>query len=170
MAKAIKARTSQKRNARSLSKLNEHSIWLKIRSRCYRHGDKSFPRYGGRGIVMSEEWRTCFFTFLSDIGPRPSTQHSVDRIDNNGNYCKDNCRWATATEQQNNRRANKTIAHDGQTLTIAEWSRVTGIFVKTIAYRRRMGWPAEECLRVKDNRAGRSTRYIGTTFGNSTQH
>ena len=62
MAKAIKARTSQKRNARSLSKLNEHSIWLKIRSRCYRHGDKSFPRYGGRGIVMSEEWRTCFFT------------------------------------------------------------------------------------------------------------
>jgi hypothetical protein len=170
MAKTIKARDGRKHNGEPVSKLSEHRIWLKIRSRCYVQADASFKSYGGRGIAMSDEWRECFHTFLADMGPRPSKQHSVDRINNNGNYCKGNCRWATATEQQNNTRANKTITHDGRTLTIAEWSRVTGIFMKTIAYRRRMGWPAEECLRVKDNRAGRTTRYIGVDFGNSTQH
>lgn len=170
MARTIKAGNGKKGNTSSVSKSREHRVWLNIRSRCYIKSDSAFEYYGGRGIAMSDEWRSSFHAFLADMGPRPSDKHSVDRIDNNGNYCKENCRWATATEQQNNTRANKTITHDGQTLTIAEWSRVTGIFVKTIAYRRRMGWPAEECLRVKDNRAGRTTRYIGVDFGNSTQH
>lgn len=170
MANTIKTRRSSNGNTGPLKKVNEYRTWLNIKSRCYSKSDQSFKNYGGRGIQMSDAWRACFYTFLEDMGQRPSKRHSIDRIDNNGNYCKENCRWATATEQQNNTRANKTITHDGRTLTIAEWSRVTGIFVKTIAYRRRMGWPAEECLRVKDNRAGRTTRYIGVTFGNSVQH
>jgi hypothetical protein len=170
MAKGNRASHANKRNTLPRSAQPEYAAWIGMRDRCRNPKSVSFHQYGARGITICDRWFDSFEAFVSDIGPRPSMLHSVDRIDNNKGYCKENCRWATQIEQQNNTRANKTITHDGRTLTIAEWARVTGIFVKTIAYRRRMGWPAEECLRVKDNRAGRTTRYIGVSFGNATEH
>lgn len=81
----------------------EYKIWIGIKSRCYNPNVRIYPYYGGRGIGMSDEWRTSFEAFYRDMGDRPDGM-SVDRMDNEKGYSKENCRWATASEQSYNRR------------------------------------------------------------------
>ena len=85
----------------------EYRAWLAMKTRCYNRNQRSFKDYGGRGIKVAKEWRRSFKRFFAHVGPRPSPQHSLDRIDNNGHYAPGNVRWATPVEQRRNQREHK---------------------------------------------------------------
>lgn len=91
-----------------MRKKPEYNIWGAMKQRCYNPNNKAYQDYGGRGITVCDRWKNSFKNFLDDMGPRPSKDHSIDRIDVNGNYCKENCRWADRTIQARNQRIRKT--------------------------------------------------------------
>jgi hypothetical protein len=82
-----------------MKKTAEYRIWNGMKSRCLNPNRKDYPRYGGRGVTVCERWLR-FENFYADMGPRPSPKHSIDRIDNDGNYEPGNCKWATLAEQR----------------------------------------------------------------------
>jgi hypothetical protein len=97
----------------------EYRSWYHMKERCYLVANKDYHHYGGRGIKVCDEWRDSFESFYRDMGTCPSPKHSIDRIDVNGNYCKDNCRWASVRTQRFNIRmkSNNTTGHTGIFLT-----------------------------------------------------
>lgn len=125
----------------------ENKIWRAIKNRCHNPSASSYSRYGARGIAVCERWVNSFENFLADMGARPSTDHSIERVDNNLGYSPENCVWATRVAQANNTRTNHYIEASGERLTIQEWSRRTGIPHQTILARvARLGWPEERAI------------------------
>lgn len=98
----------------------EYRVWCSMLSRCNNINHKIYKHYGARGISVCPEWFS-YENFLSDMGRRPSNGHSIDRIDVNGNYCKENCRWADIKTQNRNTTRNKYITVEGETKCISEW-------------------------------------------------
>lgn len=137
---------------------SRYLIWLGMLSRCYEAVNKDYKNYGGRGIGVCTRWRS-FNLFCEDMGQRPSPKHSIDRIDNNGNYCPENCRWATPICQSNNKRTNIRLTLNGETHTLAEWSRILKINTTTLSYRVRAGQSIEQILSNKDYRSERRTSH-----------
>lgn len=125
----------------------EYRIWGSIWQRCGNPKNPAYDLYGGRGITVCPEW-SSFDVFLQDMGERPSSKHSLDRIDNDGPYSPSNCRWTTYRQQANNRRGNQRLTFRGETLTLAEWARRTEIPVATIWYRFKAGWDVERILTI----------------------
>ena len=123
-----------------------YKSWSAMKARCLSPTAKDYGRYGGRGITVCDRWRDSFEAFMADMGFRPSSQYTLDREDNYGNYEPSNCRWATPTEQSNNRRSNRTITFNGDTLTLAQWSRRVGLPEAAIAGRLDAGWPVERAM------------------------
>ncbi len=132
-------------HARSNAQSKEYSAWRHMKERCENPKATFYKHYGGRGITLCERWRV-FENFLADMGQCPP-DHSIERKDNNLGYSPDNCRWATQTEQCNNKRTNRIITFNGLSLTLMQWSRKTGINRGTINSRIvRDGWPLERAL------------------------
>lgn len=127
---------------------SEYRIYRSIIARCYNERDEAYPEYGGRGITMSDEWRNSFEAFYRDMGPRPSKHHSVDRKDNDLGYTKENCRWATWEEQQNNRRNNVFYLYRGVYKTLGNWSRELSIDYHMAWRRLNKGMSFEEMVTV----------------------
>lgn len=128
-----------------LTRTPEYYTWSTMKSRCHNERDKNYYRYGGRGIVVCQEWRDSYEVFYRDMGKRPDG-HSIDRIDHNGNYEPSNCRWATSKVQANNRRSNRLVEIDGLALTVAEWSEKSGIDSMLIYNRLNKGWGEQEAV------------------------
>ncbi len=176
------------------SNTKEFRTWAGLKNRCNNPKDPAYINYGGRGIKVCDRWVDSFENFLDDMGQAPSKNHSIDRKDNDGNYCPENCRWATPIQQSNNRRSSLTYEYEGGmltlreissltktplnllqdrvqrlgwsvndainrparsfarfeynglSLTIAEWSRKTGIDAKVLQYRLTHGWPIDKAL------------------------
>lgn len=121
-------------------------VWSCMVQRCYNPKHKSFPRYGGRGITVCDAWRYDFAAFLRDMGEVQSGL-TIGRIDNNQGYSKENCRWETMKEQQNNRSTNRFVSASGKSLTLCQWAELTGTLGSTIARRLdKLGWSAEEAI------------------------
>lgn len=129
-----------------------YKIWETMKQRCSNVNHKSYADYGGRGITYDDRWE-LFDNFYSDMGDPPSDDHTLDRRDNDGPYCADNCRWATAEEQHSNRSDNVTLTLDGVTRIQADWVRITGISKKVIHQRRLAGWTDRQILTTPTRRS-----------------
>lgn len=131
-----------------MSKTPEYRAWSNMLDRCYRVAHPQYEEYGGRGISVCSRWRNSFENFFSDIGVRPSTKHSLDRCENNGNYEPSNCRWATSIEQNNNTRGNHFIVFNGQKMSVLQAIKIAKPKVQFPAVYKRLarGWSVEEAL------------------------
>lgn len=124
-----------------------YTIWSQMKNRCYNSNTDTYKHYGGRGISMCDEWKNdymSFYTWAITNGYRDDL--TIDRIDNDGNYCPENCRWADAVTQQNNTRHNRKLTLNGKTQTIAEWIRELHIKYGVLEHRVHRGWSDERIL------------------------
>ncbi len=124
----------------------EQHAWKNMVQRCTNPSHASWKYYGGRGILVCDEWLRSFETFLQDMGPRPSPLHSIDRIENNLGYSKDNCRWATKKQQNRNRRDTINITIDGKTQCLQDWCIQFSICRKTVEKRLKNGWSERDAI------------------------
>ena len=119
-------------------------LWGTMLSRCEDPRHEKYPSYGGRGIVVCHAWHK-FENFYSDMGDRPFGWQ-IDRKDNDGPYSPENCRWASRSQQARNRRDTNLLSFNGQTLSISDWSDLTGVKRTTIRKRLKLGWSADKVL------------------------
>lgn len=138
--------TGNRRRTHGMSASAEYKIWQMMIDRCTNPNSGKFSYYGGRGIAVCERWRESFENFFADMGPRPSEQYSIERENGDGNYEPSNCHWATLGEQRSNQRNNHLITHNGKTMTLAAWSRETGLKRETISQRLRRGASIADAL------------------------
>lgn len=123
----------------------EYAIWHSLRQRCNNPNNPGWRLYGGRGIKVSKEWGT-FEQFYSDMGPRPSGRHQLDRANSNAGYSKANCRWVTPDVQANNTSRNRFVEFGGERLTVGQWATKLGINYGTLHGRIHRGWSPKAAL------------------------
>jgi hypothetical protein len=125
----------------------ERGCWQAMIDRCHDPKSTYFAHYGGRGIRVCNRWRESFALFQADMGPRPSPIHSLDRIDNDGNYEPGNVRWATPREQGRNKRNNRMLTAFGRTQCLTDWAAERGLRIITLKDRLdKLGWDVERAL------------------------
>ena len=148
-------RKTQPAETHGLSKAPEWVAWSGAKGRCFNPKNKRFPYYGGRGITMCDRWRDDFEAFFSDMGARPSSRHSLDRIDTDGNYSPDNCQWSTLDYQKKNRRV-CYVGFRGESVILSEIPRDSTVSLVLARARIARGWSAEDAVNVP---AGSLTRW-----------
>lgn len=131
----------------AMSKTKEYRCWTRMKNRCTNKNAKDYKYYGGRGISVCKEWRR-FENFFKDMGAVPPGME-IDRIDNEKNYSKENCRWTTHKENCNNFRRNRCVTIAGTTASLSEWEGLAGIPQNRLRHRLNSGWPEEHLLLPK---------------------
>jgi len=131
---------------------SEYDTWAQMRDRCENPRNPQYRNYGDRNIWVCERWRS-FENFISDMGPRPFPSHQLDRIDNDGPYMPENCRWVDAATNMRNSSATRILEHDGLRLSIAEWGERLGIKAQVIRARLHNGWTVERALTQRPRRS-----------------
>lgn len=154
----LKARRTQscgclhKENAAKINFLHgksntaENLAWKNIKQRCLNPKNKHYKNYGGRGITICDRWRDSFENFLEDMGERPSPKHSIDRIDNNQGYYKENCKWSTKSEQNSNKRNSNNAIYKDKRTTLVSLAKEYNIKKSTLNNRLHLGWSLEKAI------------------------
>lgn len=123
----------------------EHNCWASMLDRCRNKNHPQYHDWGGRGIKVCDRWKS-FRNFLSDMGLKPFPVATLERIDNDGDYCPENCRWATWKDQRRNTRRNVYLTCNGETKCITDWAVAIGASANTIRDRLKRGWPVERAI------------------------
>lgn len=126
-----------------------------MNARCHKPHHPSYRWYGARGISVCEEWRTSFPSFLKHVGPRPSSRHSIERINNHVGYEPGNVKWATKEEQMRNQRGNHSITVGAVTKLITDWAKDKGLHQTTISHRIARGMSEQEAVLTPPREGGR---------------
>ncbi len=124
----------------------EYRTWKKMKERCTNPNAHNYKFYGGRGITICSRWLNSFSAFLEDMGEKPSPRHSIERKDNNGPYCPENCVWATIIEQAGNRRSTKMVTIHGHCKRLIDWASFVGTPVRVIQCRLALGWDPAKAI------------------------
>lgn len=141
-----------------LSQTPEYMVWAGMKARCLNPRHSAYKRYGGRGITVCDRWMSLE-NFYADMGPRPSAQHTLERIDNDKGYSPDNCRWASRSEQSNNRSSCHLVTAFGKTQTIAQWASECGVAEKLLRDRIERGWDFHRAINTP-----RLERFVNKAF------
>jgi hypothetical protein len=123
----------------------EYKAWSKMKCRCHNPRDTRYNYYGARGIRVCDRWRASFSEFFGDMGPCP-VAHSIDRIDNDGNYEPGNCRWADKPTQMKNRSNAVMLTFEGRTMNLCDWAKELGVNWKMLQHRLDRGWTVDKTL------------------------
>lgn len=126
----------------------EWHTWRGLKQRCMNRSHKAYHRYGGRGISVCLRWVDSFENFLADMGKKPSHAHELDRIDNDGPYSQENCRWVLRSVNNRNRSTTRMLTVAGRTRKVLEWAEDLGISCNTLRARLDDGWSPEDAVSV----------------------
>ncbi len=125
---------------------DEYIVWDNMRQRCNNPNNKAYKYYGGRGIKIAKEWND-FAVFYEDMGPRPTPKHTIERVDVNGDYCRDNCIWELFQNQARNKRNIKKIKYNNEEHCLAEWAKRFNIDIRTLYSRIYiLGWSIDRAF------------------------
>lgn len=129
----------------NMTKTRTYKSWESMKQRCNNANSVDYHRYGGRGIYVCSRWNDSFENFIADMGARPEGK-TLDRIENSKGYEPNNCKWSTATEQQENRRTNPTISYQGRTITVVSLAKEIGIPAKILIWRLNNCWSVDRAV------------------------
>lgn len=141
--------TSKRSKTHGSSYTRLYSIWTGMKQRCFNKKIKSYKYYGAKGIRVCDEWLDFSIFKQWSLSNGYTDELSIDRIDSNGDYCPENCRWVTLSEQKRNMSTNSFITYNNETHTVAEWARIVGMNDSSLSWRKRNGWTNKECIEGK---------------------
>ena len=155
---------AQKHRTHGLSKTLVYRRWSDMHTRCYNPRFKQYADYGGRGIQVEKRWHS-FENFYADMGEPSNRSYQIERRNNDGNYGRSNCYWATQKQQARNKRNSVFLSANGETHCVSEWAEILHLSPLLIAKRKRSGWPDAECLGFKDRPSANRYRRKSLTTG-----
>lgn len=159
------AESNKRRAKHGMYQTPIYNVWRQMKDRCTNPNNSRYHRYGERGIKVCDRWQE-FENFFADMGHAPEGM-TLDRIDVDGDYTPDNCRWATRQDQQNNMSTNRLFTHEGKTQTLAEWARELGLAYHVLKYRLNKGWQPPE-LFTTENLKGKTVKHLVEYEGEMT--
>ncbi len=129
-----------------MTKTPEYRVWHNMKSRCLYPNDKAYKHYGGRNITVCDRWLNSFVNFMADMGPKPFTEATIHRIDNDSGYSPENCVWASKEEQALHCSTTRQITYNGETMSLRGWARRIGVTHCTLSKRIARGWTLDKAL------------------------